>query len=56
MPDRPRAQTAMEFLVGTRDALRYLLSEVEAVGIDDLAGALEKALEAAEEAIRRRLS
>ena len=56
MTDHHRQQTSMEVLIGTRESLRFLLGEVEGVGLDAVSDAIRKALEVVEVATRARLS
>jgi len=57
MPDRHRIPADIEILYGTRDALQFLLSEVDGAGnLDDAADAIRTAIAAVEAGIRRRLS
>ena len=56
MPDRPRTPTELETLHGVRDALRYLLIEVEGIGPGAAAESIKRAIAEVEAEIRRRLS
>ena len=51
-PNPPEAENILDILA----SLRYLLSEAEDVGLEPVAEAIQRALVAAEDCVRRKLS